>query len=85
MLCYATGKTAEQLGDIYQKVIETPGFKEPIYVEDDFSRFDSTISEDALDFELWIYQTIFGCDQRVMQVLNEQLNTRGYTKNGLTY
>jgi hypothetical protein len=40
-----------------------------MYIEDDFSRFDSTISSEALDFEFWVYRELFGCPDAVLQIL----------------
>jgi hypothetical protein len=54
------------------------------YIENDFSRFDTTISREALKFEFSIYEA-FGVPEQERFVLQQQLNTIGYTNLGIKY
>lgn len=56
----------------------------PVFVENDFSRFDTTISRQALEFEFSIYEAC-GIVGDPVKVLRAQLKTTGYTTKGIRY
>jgi len=78
-IVYAAGMSAEALGAWLNASHPTS-----LHVEVDYSRFDSTISVDALDCERDIYVR-HGCPDQALIVLEQQRQPRGYTKNGHTY
>jgi hypothetical protein len=102
-ILYASGMTGEELGNWYDKVMESTqqglwiavlgddmlgihknAALEVTYVANDFSRFDTTISVDAIHREIEIYEAC-GAPTDCLEVLNGQLSTKGYTRHGVKY
>lgn len=55
-----------------------------VFVENDFSRFDSTMSTPMLELETWIYAKC-GAPKPVLELLREKYKTRGTTSCGIKY
>jgi hypothetical protein len=84
-VCFSSGMSADQLGDWYTACQEEFGqYQNPKIVENDFSRFDSTIQADLLSFEFSIYEQA-GCPPEVLELLKKQLFTAGFSPHGHSY
>jgi len=79
-ITYSGGLTGNELGAWFDKFKYVFDF----ILEDDFSRFDGTISQTALDLEFSIYKRL-GISGDALTVLYQQKTTHGYTKNGIKY
>jgi len=76
-ILFSSGKTNLQLA----KHIDKPNL---VYVEDDFSKFDSTIHKYLLAVEVEIFKR-FGCPKAVLALIRKNVNTRGVTLHGYKY
>jgi hypothetical protein len=87
-LLYASGLTREDLGawfdDAYEDM-ERLGRGEIVVMENDFSRFDSTIGVSMLRLERAVYKRFFRMPDNVMRALRSQEKTKGSTSNGVKY
>lgn len=81
--CYSTsGANANEIGQWFDNFQHNnPYF---VYCEDDFSRFDASISRNFLEMEIQI-MTRFGLPQRAETVLRAAIETHGYTMRGNFY
>jgi hypothetical protein len=79
-IVYASGMNAEVLGSLFDE-----GDRFGNYLLVDFSRYDATISKDALLFEQFIYSCFGGMDSLARDVLRAQLHPRGFTTHGHKY
>lgn len=57
-------------------------YENPVYINCDHSKFDSTINVDHLKFEHMIYNRTF---PSLKNLLRKQLKNRGYTRSGIHY
>lgn len=75
------GYTVEKVGQIMAE--KAAGFREPVFVGLDASRFDQHCSREALAWEHSIYNSVFKCP-RLAELLTWQLSNRGtaYTPDG---
>lgn len=80
-IMYVSGCHTE---DFSQLVYEAGVGHNAVYVENDFSRFDSTVSVPMLELETWIYQRC-GAPKRVLELLRAKYTTRGTTSCGIKY
>jgi len=55
------------------------------FIENDFSRYDTTIGLEAIDFELSFYDKLNYFDEDAKFVLKQQRMTKGYTRVGVYY
>lgn len=55
-------------------------FQDPICIGLDASRFDQHVSVEALKFEHSLYSLIFGKDKKLIELLNWQLDNRGFAR-----
>lgn len=74
---YAGGNTAEELGDFIHQM-EVDGW---IPYENDFSKWDGHLSEEALECEMDFYEQ-FGLPDHIMSMLRSQLVSKGRTMKG---
>jgi hypothetical protein len=79
---YTSGATVDQLGLWFDKW--TAKFGAPYYLENDFSRFDSTIAPELLKVEFDFYRR-FGTTPVIEQCLEAQIHTVGSTREGFLY
>jgi hypothetical protein len=88
-LFYATGLAAEDYGAWYDGAMQdlTEHFPEEdiVVMENDFSRFDSTIGVELLGIERSVYQWMFHMPPKISRALQSQDRTEGYTKHGVHY
>nr|USC30244.1 MAG: putative RNA dependent RNA polymerase [Tombusviridae sp.] len=89
-LFYATGGTREHYGQWYDVACDElvefcEGGDDLVVLENDFSRFDSTISAEMLGLERSVYEWMFKIDAKVLRALRSQDVTVGRTKNGVKY
>lgn len=76
-LHYTSGRTAEQLGSWFNP-------EAVCYVENDFSRFDSSITRPLLELEIDIYR-YFGMPNHISNLMKKSLYTVGYGRWGTKY
>jgi len=75
-ICFASGRTAEEMGKWFDDMVQ---LLKPLYfLNNDFSKFDSTIHSAAIAFELWLYQRC-GIGVSAAAIATAQLKTVGYT------
>lgn len=55
-----------------------------MWMEDDVSEWDASTCEELLKIEVWFYKQC-GAPTSVLQLLQKNVNTRGYTAHGLFY
>jgi len=79
---YTSGATVNDLGDWFD--LWTKEFVRPFYLENDFSRFDSTIDKSMLEVEFAFYEK-FMPNRREKQCLAAQIHTKGRTREGFVY
>jgi hypothetical protein len=70
------------LGDDMVAVVRVKGQNK--FITNDFSRFDTTIGPEAIEFELQTYRKC-GIEGQPMKVLEAQMHTLGYTRHGIQY
>lgn len=75
---YCTGVTANAVGQWYEQV------QHMIAMEDDFSKFDTTISRAMLELELWVFER-YGCPRRALELMAYSIKTKGYGRHGCKY
>jgi hypothetical protein len=78
-VCYASGMTGEQIGLWFERA--RASIVDCIAFEADFSRFDRSVSQDAILAERGLYQRL-GIPEPQRDVLDAQWITRGLTKRG---
>jgi hypothetical protein len=80
---YTSGASQRELGDYYRAALEDFGPGCTI-VENDFSRFESTIGTELLECEFRGYVERFGMDPRDLNIFRQQLEQRIYSRYGFT-
>ena len=76
-LYYTSGESAESLGSWLRYTTH--------YIENDFTRFDSTLNKHLLDVEMLVYKKA-GCPPSILKVLRlNTTKTRGSTPHGVRY
>lgn len=63
---------------------KSEAFSDPVFVELDHSRFDSTVSVDHLKMEHWFYNSVYK-DTSLKLMLRHQLCNKGWTRHGIRY
>lgn len=76
------GLNKKKLADLLMK--KAGCFDQPVFIELDHSRFDSTISETMLKKEHKFYVDKFG-DRYLASLLRHQIYNKGVSRNGITY
>jgi hypothetical protein len=79
---YTSGATVNQLGSWFEKWSDK--FGSPTYVENDFSRFDSTISPEMLEIEFDLYE-LYHPSRTQRQCLQAQIDCYGQTREGFYF
>lgn len=81
-ITYSSGLTAEKVGAWYSEALSD--FSRPIIIENDASRFDSSVSVPALKYEFHVYRRL-GMPQSFIRTLRYQYKTWGYTPGGVSF
>lgn len=94
-ICYCSGMNAFQVGDWLKHALTVLcskyGIEDPIFVENDFSQFDTSVNEKFCGFEVEIFKKLCefeqsGPDKTCHEYLKAQVKTKGQTKDGtITY
>lgn len=80
---YTSGLTAGDLGQVFQKALVRAGSTAIIF-ENDFSRFDGSITAELVACEL-AWHLAMGCDEETMQAMCWQLRCDGISAKGMKF
>lgn len=80
---YTSGMTADQLGEAFECALRRAG-QHVVIVENDFSRFDGSISPELVALELALHAS-FGCPDEVFQAMAWQLRCDGTSGKGVKF
>jgi len=75
---FTSGATSRKMGQFLE------GYENWKKFENDVSAFDSSISIPLCELEVWIAKK-FGAPRAVVQLMEENINTRGFTMHGYKY
>jgi hypothetical protein len=82
-IIYTSGMNQRALGTVFSDALAR--YDHMQVIEDDFERFDASIGEDAVDFELACYKHAKGWSKDALVALEAQRHSVGYTKTGIRY
>ncbi|APG76592.1 hypothetical protein 3 [Wenling tombus-like virus 3] len=80
---FSKGLNRASLSILFSKVLSK--FKDPVVIENDYSRYDSRINRALLMTEHAFYLELFGLHRKLAKLLNWQLNNRGRHRDGVKY